>query len=413
MADADQTAPTPIADQPPGEFVRLVRQALVHLYDPAHLLRQPLRGLLSEAMPRHGDAAQNLRDLILDAIESLEPPDHHLADERDRRPYLVLVHRYVDGFGTEDIVARLHISPRQFQREHQKGLQAVAARLWGYCRGCTSEAGSTSESLMTSLEAEVDTLGVELEPTSLRDLLEAVQAPANALAMRSGALLSVLPVAAERRCLCDRTLAKQGILAGLSSLLSRYPKAVEVIATSHQRLPCFYIYITPALGGDQGDSLYRELAVCRTLLAAQGGEVQVLRDSAGLVCGLRLLFRSETAAHVLVIDDDEKMLQLYERYLASGRYAVSRAASAQEAEALLRKLTPDAIVLDVMMREVDGWELLQRLRSRPELQAVPIIVCSILNEPQLAFALGAQAYLKKPISADSLLATLDNLRARE
>jgi len=55
---------------------------------------------------------------------------------------------------------------------------------------------------------------------------------------------------------------------------------------------------------------------------------------------------------------------------------------------------------------VDGWELLQRLHSRPELEEVPIIVCSVLNEPTLAVALGANAYIRKPVAADTLLATL-------
>jgi two-component system sensor histidine kinase/response regulator len=121
---------------------------------------------------------------------------------------------------------------------------------------------------------------------------------------------------------------------------------------------------------------------------------------------VRLSFRPTGVAQVLVVDDNEKMLRLYERYLMIGRYGVSTATSALEAEAILDKTTPDVILLDVMMREVDGWEFMQRLRSRPSLSGVPIIVCSILNEPTLALALGADAYLRKPITADMLLATL-------
>ena len=79
---------------------------------------------------------------------------------------------------------------------------------------------------------------------------------------------------------------------------------------------------------------------------------------------------------------------------------------------MLAASVPDAIVLDVMMRDVDGWELLQTLRSRPELAQVPIIVCSVLNEPTLALALGATAYLRKPIAADVLLAALGRALAQ-
>jgi CheY-like chemotaxis protein len=55
---------------------------------------------------------------------------------------------------------------------------------------------------------------------------------------------------------------------------------------------------------------------------------------------------------------------------------------------------------------VDGWQLLQQLRADPDLQGVPIVVCSVLNEPEMAQALGAHYYLKKPASQQQLLATL-------
>jgi CheY-like chemotaxis protein len=58
------------------------------------------------------------------------------------------------------------------------------------------------------------------------------------------------------------------------------------------------------------------------------------------------------------------------------------------------------------MRTMDGWELLQRLRADPALHDVPIIVCSVLNEPELAAALGARHYLKKPVSQQQMLAAI-------
>ncbi|MGQ9683779.1 MAG: response regulator [Anaerolineae bacterium] len=59
-----------------------------------------------------------------------------------------------------------------------------------------------------------------------------------------------------------------------------------------------------------------------------------------------------------------------------------------------------------MMPEQDGWETLQTLRAQPGLQDTPIIVCSILDEPQLALSLGADDVLRKPVSQAALLQTL-------
>ena len=392
--------------QVPAEFVELVRDALTHLYEPTHLVRHPLNALLVDALPPLGDAAQSLRLFILDTIERLQPADAARTSEKARRPYTVLVQRYVGGFSVDDIVAKLQIGPRQFRREHQKGLEALAAYLWTHCRQYRQGGGEASASSTANLLSEVETLGVELTSLPVAEILVAARDPAMALALHYGVGLCMHSGENDTRCLCDRTLAKQALLSCLSAILSRRPQYLTLTVTTAQRLPCIEMIVTPPFPGESVDSLTRELLEPQALVSAQGGGIKTLIDENGLGTGVRLSFRPTGTAQVLVVDDNEKMLRLYERYLMIGRYGVSTAASAQEAEAVLKKTTPDAIVLDVMMREVDGWEFMQRLRSRPDLSGVPIIVCSILNESTLALALGAHAYLRKPITADMLLATL-------
>ncbi|MHB0878383.1 MAG: response regulator [Anaerolineae bacterium] len=410
MEEIDPSLSGPSADQPSAEFVRSVRDLLVHLYDPAHLLRQPLAKLLVQVLPERGDVAQRLRDFVLDALESLEPPERlGRTVEREQRPYLVLFHRYADGFTTEETIEALHISPRQFQREHQKGLQALAAHIWGYCRERMGAARLSAAGASPSLRAAVDTFGVQLEAAPLGELLSSADAAILALTRRCDVDYDAGPHAGQWRCLYDRVLAKQALLSCFSSLCARRPARLCVAISGHQRGSSLDIGIVPPIPAGDVDDLDQALSTCRTLLVSQGAGLQWLRTGAGQAEGIRLSFRPETSGHVLVVDDNEEMLDLYRRYLAAGKYAVSAAASAAEAEAAIECSTPDAIVLDVMMREVDGWELLQRLRARPGLRSVPVIVCSILNEPELAYALGAQAYLKKPIISDDLLATLDRV----
>ena len=404
---------------PPSEFVRQVRDALLHLHDPAHLLRHPLNSFLCIPQTRPGDLAQNLRDALLDAIESLEPPRNDSdarAREKDERPYQVLMQRYVGGYSTEEIVARLHVSPRQFRREHLKGLQAVATRLWQFCRDDSASEPQTMAGTV-GLEAELRKLGVQLQSVSLAELLASVQVPARALAGGYNISLTVLPATSDLACLCDRTLAKQAALSGLNALADSLPEevsgtgkrpALQLAAIGSRRLLGLHIQLVPPAHLSFLPRFEARLAECLALMAAQSGSVRLVKEGDTL-SAVQLLFQVERGARVLIVDDNDRMLSLYQRYLAGGNYQVTALASAQEAEAALAEATPDVIVLDVMMRDVDGWELLQRLRSRPELRQVPIIVCSVLNEPKLAQFLGAQAYLKKPVVAEDLLAALQRV----
>ena len=68
-----------------------------------------------------------------------------------------------------------------------------------------------------------------------------------------------------------------------------------------------------------------------------------------------------------------------------------------------------ALQVDVMMPFQDGWEVQQRLKSEPATQHIPIIICSVLDDPELAFSLGAVAYLKKPVSQTDLGEALNGL----
>lgn len=400
-------SPDPVSAgaEPPIEFVRQVRDALAHLYDPAHLVRHPLTERLLYAAEPSSDRGRSLRDFLLDGIEELESPRGGPTAERDQRPHLILVHRYVDGFSTEDILARLHLSPRQFQREHRKALQALASHLWARCSHDSFHTGMGE----TTLQAEMHTLGVELTETLLSEVLLEAQEPTEALARRLGFTLQVHLPARPLTCLCDRTLSKQALISALSTLAAHSPHSICLHAEASAGWQSIRLLATPILPAAVLPALEHALNACRSLLLAQGGQAKVLRDDQAHCLGVELQYRAAVGSHVLVVDDNPRMLRLYERYLASGQFTATGASSSREAEEALAAGRPDAIVLDVMMRDTDGWDLLQRLRSRAELKHVPIVVCSVLDEPDLAYALGAQAYLKKPVAPEDLLPLLHDL----
>jgi signal transduction histidine kinase/CheY-like chemotaxis protein len=109
---------------------------------------------------------------------------------------------------------------------------------------------------------------------------------------------------------------------------------------------------------------------------------------------------------VLVIDDDASTRELVERMLTRAGYRVACAANAEEGLRTARALHPDAITLDVLMPEQDGWAVLTALKADAQLTDVPVVMLSMLDERQLGEALGAAAYLTKPVDRDELLATL-------
>jgi signal transduction histidine kinase/DNA-binding response OmpR family regulator/HAMP domain-containing protein len=103
--------------------------------------------------------------------------------------------------------------------------------------------------------------------------------------------------------------------------------------------------------------------------------------------------------YVLVIDDDPLARDLVVRHLRREGLEAVEAASGPEGLALARARRPAAVVLDVLMPEMDGWAVLAELRAEPALAQVPVVMLTILGEPARGLALGAADYLQKPLDA--------------
>jgi signal transduction histidine kinase/CheY-like chemotaxis protein len=116
---------------------------------------------------------------------------------------------------------------------------------------------------------------------------------------------------------------------------------------------------------------------------------------------------------VLAVDDDAQVISLYERFLQPQGYQVVSLTDPTKAVERAKQLKPYAITLDVMMPGRDGWTVLAELKNDPDTRDIPIIVCSILEEDEKGFSLGASDYLVKPILEEDLLNALDRLNAAD
>ena len=109
---------------------------------------------------------------------------------------------------------------------------------------------------------------------------------------------------------------------------------------------------------------------------------------------------------VLLVEDDQAAAKLLSLYLREAGFAVAVADDGEEGLYMARQLRPAAIVLDVMLPKLDGWQFLAEAKADRMLSDIPVVVVSMVDEPGRGLALGAAEYLVKPASREDLLAPL-------
>lgn len=145
----------------------------------------------------------------------------------------------------------------------------------------------------------------------------------------------------------------------------------------------------------------------RELLDSQGGSLQCHRhdDSLSICCTLP----SAPRATVLVVDDNEDLVHFYRACTMNTVFQVVHLREGRSIFETLETVQPDIIVLDLMLPDISGLEVLAQLSEHPFSKSIPIIVCSVVREEELAFALGATAYIPKPVRRRQFVRVLTQL----
>ena len=112
---------------------------------------------------------------------------------------------------------------------------------------------------------------------------------------------------------------------------------------------------------------------------------------------------------VLVVDDEPDVLTMISEYLSLEGYNVLTATSGEKALRLAQEHRPFAITLDVIMPEMDGWEVLQHLKENPGTKNIPVIIVSVSDDQETGFALGAVGYVTKPVNRDLLVGEINRI----
>ena len=124
---------------------------------------------------------------------------------------------------------------------------------------------------------------------------------------------------------------------------------------------------------------------------------------------LNFPWMKEEASLILVVEDDPATAELLTLHLTQAGYKVAHAYNGEEAIEKAKAMKPFAITLDVMLPKKDGWEVLQALKTESSTAEIPVIIHSIVDNKELAFALGAADYLMKPLDKSALIQKLEEI----
>jgi CheY-like chemotaxis protein len=390
-------------------FVKMVHDALGSLYDTLSLQQHPLASLFVESNNSTLRRGQNLRRLLLAGIHSLRPVPNTPATSPDWRAYRLLDLRYVEGLDPQEAMRQLGLAKSQYFREQGRAIDAVAEFLWEKYQeqAAQQDSHATTREELVRIEAERLSAQPAQRGVDAAELLTDLAAIVEPLAQVQGIAARLASIHSIQGLLVDTVILRQAILSLINSVLNLpgvQHLEVRDLHTDTQRGLCIQAW--PTRSASLPDD---ELGLCRSLVEAVHGALDVTaRDGVLCVC---LGWAHESQRCLLVIDDNAGMADLFNRYLAGNPWRVTSAQSGEQARAIINDVRPDIVILDVMMPGEDGWKVLLSIKNSPRthLRDIPVIVCSVLDQPQIALTLGAVAYLPKPVSQQALIAALATL----
>ncbi len=385
-------------------FVEQVKQVLEHLYDFAYLQQHPLARVYdSESDLSTKTAGRQLRYELITVIESLKPnADAHFRAP-DARLYNVLHLYYVEQLTIQQAAIELGLSDRQAYRDLRRGQESVAVALWDNRLPPTVQPDAPNHEF--SLESEVARLKLSFSPVDIVAIFQQACHAVDRLAQQQSVGVVVRASTAPLVVSTDPAIAHQIIVSTLSFAIQQMQGGT--LSASYE-----------AEGGTMALMLqYRAkdaaepVAISDTAITklAQRLHWKITYDDSQEQDRQIVLHMASRNATLLVIDDNEGWIELIERYLEGFDCRVVAVSGSQNTLHKVQELNPNAIILDVMMPEQDGWELLQRLRNQPKTRAVPIIVCTVFDDAQLAYSLGASGFVLKPANREKILEALKQL----
>jgi CheY-like chemotaxis protein len=404
------------------EFEAQLQSVLHHLYDPA--LRPPgvvLRVLgLSE-----NERADVLQTALIQAIEDLRPADYVPKTTRSWRLYGILYYRFVSNLAQEEVADRVAITSRHLRREQAAAIHVLALRLWEQASLPAPVEEPESEESLPESPVQEEEAPANPDMQLKNDLMALQESAPGVISDLVQVMKSVLALV--ERIPAGKNLAiHEASLHGSAPLRANGPLRGALHPSALRQVLWMIIHqaiLQPSPGqmalrcGVEGGQAVIELAftpvfefprarqqTIEEILEAQAGALSIEQNHDQLIFRVEMLNVNRT---VLVVDDNPDIVHLYQRYLVGTQYHIVHISRGLELLEQLDLLWPDMIVLDIMLPDVDGWDLLTQLSEGPTTRGIPVIICSVVCEPDLALALGAISCLPKPVQRPDFIRALD------
>ncbi len=391
-------------------FNEVIKDMLGNLYDTAAIETHPMiQSVVPSAQASNGNRGEMLRTLILEAIEQLRPlRKEESINSPEWRPYHIIYKRYVEGMGNQELSDQLAISTRQMRRDHHRAFMALTEILWAKCNPVEPK---------KTREKDAESAPVIEVHNEIIDIVETTRGVCNMLKNRfdeTGVSLTIQTPETSTPVITDRVILRQALI-GIFNQSLHIQNGHEILidfrnVEVHVEI-CITLHVSalwePASVEEIDDDLNAVRYWCSMINATL--EEEISKEEFGQIIRWTISLPFSNQRVLLVIDDQPAVVNMFKRYLSQSNILPIGVEHPKQAVEMAHLLQPVRITLDVMMPQMDGWELLQLLKLDKKIQHIPIVICSAWDDPNLSNALGAAAFLKKPVTQKMLLATLDCL----
>lgn len=396
------------------KFLNAVKDILNHLSDPAYLENHNLIDLFytgeesALAVRMH-----SLRETFQESIDFLRPPEGTPANATEWRCYKILTFRYFQLKEWHVIEEELGLSQRQVQRDLKKGLDALISILWDHYLSRNQIENQTPDADEQLIETyDQDLIKEELKNWELSyDLINLSQILEQALQLCKSLLktelherVNMADVDVNLSVMVDQVLTKQGLYK-IFSMIGASAENMQVHLRT-RKLNDFFFELSFTFNKINLNAI-EHWSIAQLFFTIQGLRHNIAENEGQSVISVILPVKKQISC--LVIDDVESVRRLIERMLGSYGIQVFGSDNYNSALNLIQLVKPDFILLDILMPKMDGWQMIKNLKSIPETMDIPVIICSVLFEPELSQAVKAAAYIRKPINRLELIQTLQEL----
>jgi CheY-like chemotaxis protein len=397
-----------------AEFQNDVKDILNHLSDPAYLENHNLISLFYT-----GDEAplttrmHAVRETFQKSINFLQPPEGTPSNATEWRCYKILNFRYFQLKEWHVIEEELGLSQRQVQRDLKKGMDALISILWDHYvsqnQGIDQIDLANEEMIETYdqelIKEELKNWEISYDLINLSQILEqALQLCKSLLKTEFHERVDMGDVDGNLNVMVDQVLTKQGLYK-VFSMIGEGPEKLKVQVKT-RKVNDFFYEISFSFNSLNVRTI-EHWSIAQLFFTIQGLRHHISEKDG--ITGISVILPVKKQISCLVIDDVESVRRLIERMLGSYGIQVFGADNYNNALNLIQLVKPDFILLDILMPKMDGWQMIKNLKSSPDTMEIPVIICSVLFEPELSQAVKAAAYIRKPINRLELIKTLQDL----